>query len=128
VKDSTRLLLDKSQRAIHAATILQREDSPEFAAGRAYYAMFYAAEALLNEKSLQFSKHSGVHGAFGEHFVKTGLFETKYHRWLLDAFDRRLAGDYAFQVSFTPDEVQQMIDQAEVFWNAVYVYLEALES
>jgi uncharacterized protein (UPF0332 family) len=31
--------------------------------------MFYVAEALLNEKSLQFSKHGGVHGAFGEHYI-----------------------------------------------------------
>lgn len=110
MKDSTRLLMEKSQRAVGAAKILYREGALEFAAGRAYYAMFYVAEALLNEKSVHFSKHGGVHGAFGEHCVKTGLFDPMYHRWLLDAYERRIAGDHAFQVSFTQDEVQQVID------------------
>ena len=36
-----------------------------FAASRAYYAMFYAAEALLQSRGLAFSKHSAVHAAFG---------------------------------------------------------------
>jgi uncharacterized protein (UPF0332 family) len=66
VKDSSRLLLGKAQRAIQAArTLLDAGDLPEFATGRAYYAMFYVAEALLEEKDLRFSKHGGVHGAFG---------------------------------------------------------------
>lgn len=128
MKDSTRLLLEKSERAIEASIILHREGALEFAAGRAYYAMFYVAEALLNEKSLQFSKHGGVHGAFGEHFVKTGVFDPMYHRWLLDAFDRRIAGDYAFEVSFTSDEVQQMINQAQSFLKAAMIYLETTAS
>jgi uncharacterized protein (UPF0332 family) len=105
--------LKKSQRAIEAAQSLHRDELEEFAAGRAYYAMFYAVEALLNEKNLRFSKHGGVHGAFGEHFVKTGLLDPKYHRWLLDAFDRRIVGDYAFQVTFTGQEVEEMIEQAK---------------
>ena len=90
MKEGSRRLLDKAGRAIEAAETLLEKGYPEFATGRAYYAMFYIAEALLNEKELRFSKHGGVHGAFGENFVKTGLFDAKYHRWLLDAFDRRI--------------------------------------
>lgn len=93
MKESTRLLLQKAQRAIQAAqTLLAAGDFPDFATGRAYYAMFYIAEALLEEKDLRFSKHGGVHGAFGEHYVKTGLLEPKFHRWLLNAFDQRVEG------------------------------------
>ena len=40
-------LLRKAERAIAAAESLGRSDFPEFACGRAYYAMFYVAEALL---------------------------------------------------------------------------------
>jgi uncharacterized protein (UPF0332 family) len=84
MKESSRLLVIKARRAIEAAETLLENGYPDFATGRAYYAMFYIAEALLNEKELRFSKHGGVHGAFGEHYVKTGLFDTKFHRWLLD--------------------------------------------
>lgn len=56
-----RLLL-KAARAIRAAELLLREGDPDFASARAYYAMFYAAEALLFERGLQFRKHGAVHG------------------------------------------------------------------
>ncbi len=67
MKEASRLLLEKAQRAIEAAkTLLVDGNYPDFSTGRAYYAMFYIAEALLEEKELRFSKHGGVHGAFGE--------------------------------------------------------------
>jgi uncharacterized protein (UPF0332 family) len=98
MKDISRLLLEKAQRAINAAhTLLETGNFPDFAAGRAYYAMFYVAEALLEEKSLRFSKHGGVHGAFGEYYIKTGILDLKFHRWLLNAFDQRIDGDYGVE-------------------------------
>ena len=45
---------------------------------RAYYAMFYAASALLASEGISRSKHSGVHSAFGERFVKGGPIEAEY--------------------------------------------------
>jgi uncharacterized protein (UPF0332 family) len=95
----------------------------EFAIGRAYYAMFYVAEALLNEKGLRFNKHGGVQGAFGEHFIKTGLFDPKYHRWLLTAFNRRIVGDYGVDAIFTVEETNEAIMQAEQFLEAARSYL-----
>ena len=50
MKDYTRKLLDKAQDAIEAAEGLMEMGKAEFSAGRAYYAMFYIAEALLSEK------------------------------------------------------------------------------
>jgi len=90
MKPESRRLLDKAARAIRAAETLLREDDADFAAGRAYYAMFYAAEALLFERGLQFRKHGAVHGAFGEHLVRSGILDARLHRWLLDAFDVRI--------------------------------------
>lgn len=115
MKKSSIQLLAKAQRAIGAAETLLESDHTEFAAGRAYYAMFYVAEALLHEKGLRFRKHGGVHGAFGEHFVKTSVFDPKYHRWLLDAFDQRLLGDYSIEATVTASEVTDMINHAQEF-------------
>ena len=113
MKEATRKLLEKTRRAIHAAEVLLKDDEIDFAAGRAYYAMFYTAEALLNEKGLRFRKHGGVHGAFGEHFVKTRDFDAKYHRWLIDAFDKRVQGDYDVESVITSEDVEDMIRQAQ---------------
>ena len=71
MKEYSRKLFDKAIDVIEGAEILVDNEKPEIAAGRAYYAMFYIAEALLNEKGLKFNKHSAVHAAFGEHFAKT---------------------------------------------------------
>ena len=108
-------LLDKAGHAIRAATLLLDAGETDFAAGRAYYAMFYIAEALLSEQGLSFSKHTGVHGAFGEHFAKTGRLDPKFHRWLLDAFDYRITGDYDTAPATPPAVVQTLLAQAGEF-------------
>ncbi|MBI3462442.1 MAG: HEPN domain-containing protein [Planctomycetes bacterium] len=115
MKQETEKLLDKADRAIRAAELLLAGGAADFAAGRAYYAMFYTAGALLNEKGLRFQKHGGLHGAFGEHFAKTGVLDRKFHRWLLDAFDRRITADYGVEAVITTEETSRMIDQAREF-------------
>ena len=129
MKEASRLLIEKAQRAIEAAqTLLVDGNYPEFSTGRAYYAMFYIAEALLEDKGLRFSKHGGVHGAFGEHFIKTGLFDVKYHRWLLNAFDQRIEGDYGIRVISVVEDAEKLIAQAEVFLAAARKFLESQPS
>ncbi len=123
MKEATQKLLDKATRAVHAAETLLREGDVDFAAGRAYYAMFYGAEALLHEKGLRFRKHSGVHAAFGEQFAKSGLLDAKFHRWLLDAFDKRIQGDYGVEAVLTDEEVAAMIEQAREFLREARRYL-----
>ena len=127
MKDSTSQLLKKAQRAIQATETLCADSFLEFAVGRAYYVMFYIAEALLNDRNLRFSKHGGVHGAFGEHFVKTGLFDSKYHRRLLNAFNRRIIGDYSVSEVFREEEVVEMIHQAREFLHEAHRYLTGPE-
>jgi uncharacterized protein (UPF0332 family) len=125
MKEASRLLIEKAQRAIQASrTLVLSGDFPDFAIGRAYYAMFYTAVALLEERGLRFSKHGGVHGAFGEQFVKTGLFDQKYHRWLLNAFDKRIEGDYGLEVTAEDDDAMVVIIQAEEFLDAAIHFLE----
>jgi len=86
--------------------------------------MFYAAEALLNEKGLRFRKHAGVHSAFAEHFVKTGLLDGRYHRWLLAAFNKRITGDYGIEIELTSEDSSLLIGQASEFVGAAKEFLE----
>ena len=124
MNEETRQLLEKGERALRAAQTLLGAEDAEFAAGRVYYAMLYAAQALLREKDLQYNRHSGIHAAFGQHFAKTQELNPKYHRWLLDAFDERLQGDYAFQGSFTAEPVENRLEQAREFLREARLYLE----
>jgi uncharacterized protein (UPF0332 family) len=124
LKDYTRKLLEKAVDATEAAEILVDHGKSDVAAGRAYYAMFYIAEALLNEKGLKLSKHSGVHAAFGEKFAKTKEMDAKFHRWLINAFDKRVAGDYGVETDIETDVAKDMINQAREFLEAAQTYLK----
>lgn len=94
MKQETLALLEKAERAIRNAENTMADGDFDFAVSRVYYAMFYIASALLGEKDMYFSKHGGVHGAFGQHFVKTGEFEPKYQRWLVTTFSQRITGNH----------------------------------
>jgi len=124
MKEETRKLLEKAERSVSAAEALLREGNTDFAAGRAYYAMFYVVSALLVERGYAFRKHSAVHSAFGREFVQTGIFDARFHRWLLDAFDKRLQADYGVDIVLASEDVQRMIDQAREFMWEARRYLE----
>ncbi len=125
MKEATRRLLEKGKAAIHAAEVLLQADEVEFAAGRAYYAMLYVAKGLLTEHGIRVGrKHSSVHAIFGERFAKPGVLDPKFHRWLIDAFDQRLLGDYEIEATITREQVQGIIQQAREFLGAAVQYLE----
>ena len=110
--DAVHELLDKSEQSINAAGLLLRDGYDDFAASRAYYAMFYAVEALMLDRDLSFSKHSAVIAAFGKKFVKTGIFDSRFHRSLLNAFDLRNAGDYGITHTVSNKKANQTIAEA----------------
>ncbi|WP_369018012.1 HEPN domain-containing protein [Thermatribacter velox] len=92
MKDEIERLISKARKSLEAAKMLFQEGYYGFAASRAYYAMFYAAEASLLKKGLSFSKHSGVISAFGKHFAKPRIIPSEYHKMLRDAFRVRNIG------------------------------------
>ncbi len=67
-------LIKRSKRYLESAGILLESGDYESSVSRTYYAMFYSVEALLLREGLSFSSHKGVISAFGERFVKTGVF------------------------------------------------------
>lgn len=87
MKESTQQLTLNAEETLYAANVLIKENLLRDAVNRAYYAVFYMAEALLNEKDLRFKKHGSVHGSFSRYFVKTGVLRPNtinFSRSLLD--------------------------------------------
>ncbi|PIV26836.1 MAG: DNA-binding protein [Anaerolineae bacterium CG03_land_8_20_14_0_80_58_20] len=125
MKEHTQKLLDKAVDVLEAADALLTVGKVNVAAGRAYYGMMRIAEALLNEKGLNFDNHGDIHGAYGLHFAKTKALDPKFHRWLLDSFDHRIVGDYDVDADFGSDMVADMINQAYEFLEAARTYLKA---
>ena len=123
MKPASEKLLQKSLLSIEAAEELYQSKKYAFSISRAYYAMFYIAEALLYEKGLSFKKHGAVHAAFGEHFAKKKELDPKYHGWLLEAFGNRISSDYDIEAVLSAEDAKLTIDQAREFLEVVRQYL-----
>lgn len=108
-------LLQKARENLRAAELLRREGFCDICASRCYYAVFYAAEALLWSKSLAFSSHGAVSGAFGREFARTGLVDRKFHRYLLEAFQTRQDSDYESVAGITETQAAHSLREATEF-------------
>lgn len=84
----------RAQQAVKTGKLVMNHEDYITAVNRAYYATFYAANALLAIKGLERSKHSGVIAAFRQHFVKTGLIEPEYSDTYGQSMDERHNADY----------------------------------
>ena len=94
------------------------------AVNRAYYAVFYAANAMLSTQGLARSKHSGVISAFRELFVKPGLIEAEYSRIYGRVMDDRHLGDYEIKRTITAGRAQEDLDGAQRFVSRVETHLK----
>lgn len=108
-------LLKKAYDSLRGAKLLAGDELHDFAASRAYYTMFYVAEALLLGEGLSFSKHTAVIAAFGGRFARTGVVPAEFHRYLIDGQDMRTVGDYSTGPGLTAAQAAEQIARAERF-------------
>lgn len=116
-------LIDRANRYLATAKLLVEKGDYESCVSRAYYAMFYCAEAVLLTKHLSLSSHRAVISAFGEHFIKTGVFSKELGRELNRAFDRRQIADYEFRLVTSKQKAQESVERCETFVCGVSEYL-----
>jgi len=125
VKNEIKGIIQKAERSLKVALGLFAENDFDFAVSRAYYSMFYMAEAVLLTKGLSFSKHSGVISGFNQHFIKTGIFEYKYYEMLRFAFEQRNIGDYRFLQQVSKETAQRVVNEARQFLEETKEYLKS---
>ena len=115
MKPEQTALLRKAGESLRAAQLLATNELLDFAASRAYYTMFYIAEAFLLNEGLTFSSHAAVISAFGRDFARTGRVPVEFHRYLIDAQDLRNQGDYDIDSAITESEANELIGHAQQF-------------
>ena len=119
--------LEHARQAASTGRLVMAHGDPIAAINRAYYAIFYAANALLATKGLERSKHSGVIAAFRQHFVKTGIIESEFSRFYGEAMEQRHAGDYDL---VSPDQAtaERSLEHAERFVRRIEQALKDIEA
>ncbi len=117
-----RELIAKAERSLRAAERLFEAGDHDFAVSRAYYAMFYAARALLLTRNVRRSKHSGVLAAFNSEFVQGGNVPAELFALLRDGFEDRAEGDYGL-VIISRAQATAGIEAARRFVSAIKLHL-----
>lgn len=126
--DEQAALLAKARASLEAAKLLLESGYPDFAVSRVYYAMYYAAEALLDARGLAFSRHSAVIAAFGKEFCLSGELPLDLHRRLIDAEAARHSGDYGSPNSVSADECRLHLESGVEFVDVVERRLPVVET
>ncbi len=113
-----RELFAKTQRSLRAAERLLRDGDYDFAVSRAYYAMFYAACALLLTRNVRRTKHAGVLGAFNAEFIQTGELPRDLFAVFRAGFEDRAEGDDGLTM-ISQDQAASGIEGARQFVDAI---------
>lgn len=93
------------------------------AINRAYYAIFYAASALLRTKQLIRGKHSAVIAGFRQHFVKTGQIEAEYSDIYGRVMENRHTSDYEIELPINAQVATGDVKDAQHFVERIATYL-----
>ncbi len=118
------LYLENAREMLEAAQLMLNNDFYTSAINRAYYAIFYAANALLVTKGLNQSKHSGVISAFRQHFVKTGIFEAQFSDSYGRVMGNRHSSDYELNSAISKQDAEKDMGDARQFVDLVTDWLE----
>jgi uncharacterized protein (UPF0332 family) len=120
--ENMRLLLGKADESLEVAKSLFEDGHYDFSASRSYYAMFYATEAVLLNRGLQFSKHSTVLSSFNKEFIKEEIFPASMFKSLQKGFELRQEGDYGL-IPVEKEEVKKIIEETQGFIKAIRDFL-----
>jgi uncharacterized protein (UPF0332 family) len=99
VQPGTVKLLAKAERASQVAAAALEGGAPNVAAGRAFYAILYAAKAALNERGIRLQAHVRIAAAVDE----------PVREYLSAAIVRRRSGE----AEVTYDEAAAMVERAQ---------------
>jgi uncharacterized protein (UPF0332 family) len=116
--------MDQAQAALDDAKyLLDGKRSPQSIVNRAYYAMFYAALALLQKSDTVPSKHTGVISLFDTEFALKGIFPKELSKDFHKAFELRQVSDYQTFRPISTEKVEEVLNSAVRFVEAVKSHL-----
>ncbi len=108
-------LLRAGEEALRSARILLEHGQWADAISRAYYAMVYAARALLARRGLAPRTHRGTVHLFGKEFVSPGLFPREVADLLPATMAFRDRADYGERRDLREADARRAVEAAERF-------------
>jgi uncharacterized protein (UPF0332 family) len=120
-------LLSLAEQDLENARLLLDHGRYRASISRAYYAMHYGTQALLDVKNIASRSHKGMIQQFGQHFVLSGEFSREMARNLKEAYDLRQMSDYEANITITQEQAEQALAVSIEFVDRVRAYLSEVE-
>lgn len=86
--------MSRATETLQEADYIARGGYFNAAVNRLYYAVYYAASAMLIKAKIEASTHKGVLNQLGLHYISKGLLDVRYGTIYSRLFQARQAGDY----------------------------------
>ena len=103
---------EKADMALDDAAFLTDAGKFGLAANRLYYALYYAASALLLSKGIATKRHSGLMTQINMHFVKTGILSKDEGALFRVMFSLRHEDDYEDFIEVEKADIDEYTPQA----------------
>ncbi|HEX7069368.1 MAG TPA: HEPN domain-containing protein [Rhodothermales bacterium] len=113
------ILLKKAQKYLQSAAVLLELEDYDSCASRAYFAMFYAAQAALLHVGHTIPSTMGIRSAFISQFVEAGDFPDRAAKALNAASELQEVGDYGIGFAVRRSDAELVLQEAEAFVNSV---------
>lgn len=114
-------LFDDAEVALRSARMMLAAGDLRGSGNRAYYAVFYAARAVLETideiDAFAIKTHDGLRRMFEFHIVRTGRVPQEIARLFNDVQQTRWSADYTADFP-REDEIERSISKAEAFVSA----------
>lgn len=115
--------MEMAKERLDSTHILLEHHNFKDSIGRSYYAMFTAVRAILALDGVDFKKHAGVISYFQKEYIKTGVFEVRYSKYLSQAFQIRNNTDYADFFIVSKEDADEQYARAKDFYEMIKNYL-----
>jgi len=114
-KEEALLYIEHAREMLVVAKQNAQDNFHASAVNRAYYAIFYAANAMLATLGEARSKHSGVISVFRNRFIKTGELPVELSDIYGRLLDNRQRGDYDLGMEVDAEQAATDIEDARRF-------------
>lgn len=121
--DLVQYRLENAREKLESAKLLLDAGHYKDSVGRSYYAIFTAVRAILAKDGVDFSKHAGVIAYFQKEYVKTGIFDKQYSKYLQSSFQIRNNCDYDDFFIASRQDAEEQYEKAVSILQVIREYL-----
>lgn len=113
--DLIKYWMEKADESLQSARSEYQKERLSFAMNRIYYSAFYALTALFKSKDKVFRKHKGLRSALHRELIRQGTLDKSWGKFFDEVFESRQRGDYIPMVRFENEQVEYLLEQANIF-------------